>query len=74
MVNAAAAGRVTPAVLIIEDVHWIDEISGVDDCRVPLCGSQEFPGLVGYSPIDPNTNGALCRTSAIAKPVALEAA
>ncbi|WP_101952670.1 adenylate/guanylate cyclase domain-containing protein [Mycobacterium sp. 3519A] len=27
MVNAAALARVTPAVLVIEDVHWIDEIS-----------------------------------------------
>ena len=27
MVNTASLARVTPAVLVIEDVHWIDEIS-----------------------------------------------
>ena len=38
LVNAAVAGATAPALYVIEDVHWIDEVSESHAGRLPDCG------------------------------------
>ncbi len=69
MVNAAALARITPAVLIIEDVHWIDEISeSMIAGFLSVVPRSSWLVVITYRP---EYDGALCRTSR-SQTVALE--
>src|SRR5690242_9280042 len=69
MVNAAALARVTPAVLVIEDVHWIDEISeSMIAGFLSVVPRSRWLVVITYRP---EYDGALSRTSR-SQTVALE--
>ena len=56
LVNAASLARRTPAVYVVEDVHWIDKVS-----LIPACGlfrGDSADALSGADHLSPRISGA----------------
>ena len=55
LVNAASLARQAPAVYVVEDVHWIDEVSESHACR--LRGGDPADALAGAGHLPPRISG-----------------